>query len=142
MGGLGALQDLTPWSPGSQSAVLICALLRDLFQGEPELLTWDMEQCWEADVLEAASLRINLLWEFADILEGTWDSAQWAWGPWNNSTLDLQDGYFIYMHILSLSFLGILFYCYLHSGTFCVTCGILIPRPRVKPVLPAVGAES
>lgn len=48
------------------------------------------------------SLGIDLLWKFADFLEGTWDSGQWAWGPWNNSTLHLQDGYFCYIHILSL----------------------------------------
>ena len=129
MCGLGALQDLTPWSPGSQSAVLICASSRDplpSFRGSLSFSPGHRAVLGSRCAGGSRSLGINLLWKFADVLEGTWDSGQWAWGPWNNSTLHLQDGYFCYIHILSLS-LEILFYYYLHSGTLCDMWDLISP---------------
>ena len=133
MGGLGALQDLTPWSPGSQSAVLICASSRDplpSFRGSLSFSPGHGAVLGSRCAGGSRSLGINLLWKFADILEGTWDSAQWAWGPWNNSTLDLQDGYFCYIHILSLSFFRN--FVFKESIHFVSQKSHLVPRDELR----------
>ena len=46
-----------------------------------------------------------------------------------------------YLEILELAFL-LLFLFYLFFWLCCMACGILVPRPRIEPVPPAVEAWS